>query len=476
MKCLAGFKPQLKTSANAEKPSSDSRWTQGRQIGEGQYGKVYLAKVTDQDLIESSNLKNPFLAAVKVIDLSGSGEVKKRAEKEYKLLRSASLSPNVVKYLAHSSPQNSKLFILLELMDLGSLDAVSKGLHKAFPEAADKLGFAKAICVQLLLGLLVLHEWLHVIHRDVKLKNVLVNSEGRVKLCDFDCGFDCSEHARKPETVLGTDCTMAPEVLHSTLPAEILRLAKARFAANAHSGGPPAQEGEGMQRTGSSDGAARAETSQMCRLGTNDSGMELAVSSEAIPDGPLPTGESGPVEHHTSYTNKCDIWSAGVVLFELAVGRQPYTFHEVKDLHMKGLPWQSVIKFDAVVDDGLRDLLRHMLCDDPDARWSAGQCLSHYCLQNMFHAEEVTDFDTKCIHHLKEKNIIVNHGPTDNLHQLASIDKSTEIDEETKRGVKKAVRQLMMKRQQRAVDSLKLVLEHANFRSLAAGEAAAPPK
>jgi hypothetical protein len=67
------------------------------------------------------------------------------------------------------------------------------------------LGFAQAISY--------LHS-LEIIHRDIKTENVLLNSKGEPKLCDF--GFARQWDKSKTMTMCGTDEFMAPEIIFST--------------------------------------------------------------------------------------------------------------------------------------------------------------------------------------------------------------------------------------------------------------------
>lgn len=66
----------------------------------------------------------------------------------------------------------------MEFMDLGSLDRLE--LPSGFPEPV----LAK-IAVAMVHGLRFLKDDLSIIHRDIKPTNVLANSKGEVKLCDF---------------------------------------------------------------------------------------------------------------------------------------------------------------------------------------------------------------------------------------------------------------------------------------------------
>lgn len=70
---------------------------------------------------------------------------------------------------------------------------------------------AKFIFFQVAKGLAYCHRHL-VMHRDIKLENLLLDEEGTVKLCDFGV----SQHLSSPDDLVkdqcGTPAYMAPEV------------------------------------------------------------------------------------------------------------------------------------------------------------------------------------------------------------------------------------------------------------------------
>lgn len=80
---------------------------------------------------------------------------------------------------AYADKVNPKIYMALEYMDLGTLEDLYIG-DKTLPEPI--LG---QISYQVLKGLSYLHKKARVIHRDIKPTNLLVNSNGAVKIADF---------------------------------------------------------------------------------------------------------------------------------------------------------------------------------------------------------------------------------------------------------------------------------------------------
>ncbi|KAF9347840.1 MAP kinase kinase Wis1, partial [Mortierella sp. NVP85] len=93
------------------------------------------------------------------------------------------------------------VYLCMEYMDAGSLD---KLYQIGVPE--DVLS---TITLSMVKGLKFLKDELSIIHRDVKPTNVLINSKGQVKLCDFGVSGQLVQSMAK--THVGCQSYMAPE-------------------------------------------------------------------------------------------------------------------------------------------------------------------------------------------------------------------------------------------------------------------------
>ncbi|KAJ9630269.1 uncharacterized protein PV06_02451 [Exophiala oligosperma] len=97
--------------------------------------------------------------------------------------------------------QEGSVYICIEYMDGGSID---KLYGDGVPE-----GVLKKITLSTVMGLKCLKDEHNIIHRDVKPTNILVNTRGQVKICDF--GVSGNLVASIAKTNIGCQSYMAPE-------------------------------------------------------------------------------------------------------------------------------------------------------------------------------------------------------------------------------------------------------------------------
>ncbi|XP_032386224.1 myosin-IIIb, partial [Etheostoma spectabile] len=141
-------------------------------------------------------------------------DVDEEIEAEYNILRSLSNHPNVVKFygMFYKSDKVSggQLWLVLELCNGGSVTELIKGLLMRGQCLQEPV--ISYILYSALLGLQHLHNN-RIIHRDVKGNNILLTTEGGVKLVDFGVSAQLTSARLRRNTSVGTPFWMAPEVI-----------------------------------------------------------------------------------------------------------------------------------------------------------------------------------------------------------------------------------------------------------------------
>ena len=140
--------------------------------------------------------------AIKVLHLESVRDELDNIQKEISLL-SRLVSVYVVQYIG-SFLNGTDLNVVMEFMAGGSL----RDLMKAGPLQEGEIA---AVLREVLSGLVFLHG-AHVVHRDIKAANILINAAGKVKIADFGVARELNATKRK-FSVVGSPYWMAPEVV-----------------------------------------------------------------------------------------------------------------------------------------------------------------------------------------------------------------------------------------------------------------------
>lgn len=169
-----------------------------KKLGSGSFGNVYKGVYLGIDV------------AIKEVLPSTDYDVAKYFEREWRLMKETR-HPNAVLFigLSRAPEPDNRIFIVSEFVEGGNLRLYIHDKSKPFTWRI-RLSFATDIARAL--------AYLHArrcIHRDLKGENLLITSNGRVKITDF--GFARiaarNEEESKRLTFCGTDSYMSPEIL-----------------------------------------------------------------------------------------------------------------------------------------------------------------------------------------------------------------------------------------------------------------------
>ena len=167
-------------------------------LGKGAFGKVNLGmhKLTDA-LVAIKSINKEFLEEERT---------RRRVVREVSILKKINHQNIVRLYETYESVKH--FLIVIELCSGGDLLNYVRKRRKLSED------YAKYFFKQLVDALMYCHKK-GVVHRDIKLDNILLDHHGRIKLCDFGV----SRAVRRGEILqdqCGTPAYIAPEVLHNT--------------------------------------------------------------------------------------------------------------------------------------------------------------------------------------------------------------------------------------------------------------------
>ncbi|XP_057578927.1 dual specificity mitogen-activated protein kinase kinase 1 isoform X3 [Hippopotamus amphibius kiboko] len=144
--------------------------------------------------------------ARKLIHLEIKPAIRNQIIRELQVLHECN-SPYIVGFYG-AFYSDGEISICMEHMDGGSLDQVLKKAGRIPEQILGKVSIA------VIKGLTYLREKHKIMHRDVKPSNILVNSRGEIKLCDFGVSGQLIDSMAN--SFVGTRSYMSPERLQGT--------------------------------------------------------------------------------------------------------------------------------------------------------------------------------------------------------------------------------------------------------------------
>ena len=166
-------------------------------LGEGSFGKVYKVK----------HKKSGKIYAMKVLNKSAiiKNKLLKYANMEHKILQESSC-PFILKlYYSFQTPDN--LYMIIDYCSLGDLSYL---IDKVLLEEDE----AKFYIAELILAIEYLHEK-NILYRDLKPDNILIFSDGHIKLADFGLSKQINKNNENAtNTFCGSAKYLSPEMLN----------------------------------------------------------------------------------------------------------------------------------------------------------------------------------------------------------------------------------------------------------------------
>lgn len=203
---------KLATGPRALSTADLQGWQPILTVGKGSFGTVYKALLANKVTVVCCKVLN-------IAEVDRERDMHK-VHNEVALMKQLS-HPNIVQYYG-SLEDKEQLVIVMEFVNGCSLNQV---IHRFGPSVS--LETMRQWVLQIVSGIQYLHSR-GIVHRDIKGANVLLSTEGVVKLVDFGCSkYLGGDHAAASQngsfqtsgcsTLVGTPYWMAPEVIKGDL-------------------------------------------------------------------------------------------------------------------------------------------------------------------------------------------------------------------------------------------------------------------
>lgn len=336
-----------------------------KPISRGAYGRVYLArKKATGDLYAIKVMRKSDLMRKNMVQ---------SARNERNILAMAN-NPFVVRFF-YSFASKENLYIVMEYAPGGDLASLLSALGALEEDTARQ--YASEIALAL--------EYCHaqgIIHRDLKPNNVLISTDGHVKLTDFGLSSFGVLDRTDPRIYTQNASISAP-------PSPIKQMV-----------GPLVPEEKAQQ-------AQRSGDSKDLMKGTDDERRAVGTPDYLAPELLLGTGH-GP---------EADWWSLGVILYEMVVGVPPFSADTPEKIFQNILERSITWPPNDEISAELVDLINRLLDPDPMCRlgckgagelkrhpWFAGIRWSDLSRQKAVFVPEPSD-DTDTSYFLSSKSV-----------------------------------------------------------------------
>jgi serine/threonine protein kinase len=199
-KLLSNYIKQYYQEYQKYPPTNLNFYLYGRLIGQGAFGKVNIGL----------NILAGRVVAIKSFnkkELDENGENMKKILYETDLMKKLN-HPNITKIL-EVFEDDDYILISMEYINGGNLFSFVKKRRKLSEKTA------KYLFKQIILGIQHIHSH-KIVHRDIKLENILIDLNNNIKICDFGIGKILTYNKQLLYDKCGTPMYMAPEILLSS--------------------------------------------------------------------------------------------------------------------------------------------------------------------------------------------------------------------------------------------------------------------
>jgi len=170
-------------------------WVREKYINKGHMARVYILKNQDT---------NEYFAGKIISKEKLTGKQKNRLRPEIRIHKQLN-HDNIVKFVSFFETPDSYV-IVLELCSLSLLELIKSRKRLTENEV-------RYYIKQIIEGLKYLHDK-KIIHRDLKLGNIFLTEDLKIKLGDFGLSTQLSYDGERKNDICGTPNYIAPEVLH----------------------------------------------------------------------------------------------------------------------------------------------------------------------------------------------------------------------------------------------------------------------
>lgn len=319
-------------------------------IGRGAFGEVHLVRMKGTDKVYAMKK----LRKIKMIEKDQVAHV--RAERNALADAESAYENNPwVTRLYYSFQDAYYLYLIMEFVPGGDMMTHLIRLD-TFTEDQTRFYIAQTV-----LAINSIHE-LNYVHRDIKPDNLLLDHRGHLKLSDFGLctGLQTTRVNDLYQTLEGTSHELNKSDQNS------LRMTRS-------------------QRFDSWRGKRRV----------------LAFSTVGTPDYIAPE-----VFLKEGYTEVCDWWSVGVIMFEMLVGYPPFCSETAQETYRKILNWKHTLRFpeECQISPEARDLIEQLCCDQSEriGRGGVQEIMEHPFFKGI-DWEGITEWEAPIIPELRDQ-------------------------------------------------------------------------